>query len=71
MLRGCSSNGPDAPNLPQVHLLHEELFDDLRAYGFNLQPGVIGDNVTTRGIDLHMSKARLRSGADASAASRC
>src|SRR5215212_8276446 len=46
------SRNPDAPNLRQVHLMHEELFDELRAGGFGLRPGVIGENVTTRGIDL-------------------
>jgi MOSC domain-containing protein YiiM len=44
--------GPDTPNLRQVHLIHEELFEELRAAGFNVQPGAIGENVTTRGIDL-------------------
>jgi MOSC domain-containing protein YiiM len=43
---------PDAPNLRQVHLIHEELFDELRAAGFDLGPGTIGENVTTRGLDL-------------------
>jgi MOSC domain-containing protein YiiM len=43
---------PDAPNLRQVHLIHEELFDELRAVGFDLTPGAIGENVTTRGVDL-------------------
>jgi MOSC domain-containing protein YiiM len=43
---------PSKPNLRQVHLIHEELFDDLRAAGFTLRPGDIGDNVTTRGIAL-------------------
>ena len=58
---------PDAPNLRQVHLLHEELFDQLRADGFNVQPGAIGENVTTRGIDLLALPrgARLRLGAEA------
>lgn len=43
---------PTRPNLRQVHLLHSELYDELRARGFIVQPGQIGDNVTTRGIDL-------------------
>src|SRR2546421_11611471 len=43
---------PDAPNLRQVHLMHEELFDELRAGGFDIRPGAIGENVTTRGGDL-------------------
>jgi MOSC domain-containing protein YiiM len=58
---------PDAPNLRQVHLMHEELFDELRAGGFNVQPGAIGENVTTRGLDLLAlpAGARLRLGAEA------
>ncbi len=43
---------PAAPNLMQVHLLQAELFDDLAALGFSVQPGQIGENLTTRGIDL-------------------
>ena len=43
---------PDAPNLRQVHLIHEELFDGLRTGGFQVRPGDIGENVTTRGLDL-------------------
>jgi MOSC domain-containing protein YiiM len=58
---------PDAPNLRQVHLMHEELFDELRACGFDVQPGAIGENVTTRGVDLLAlpTGARLRLGAEA------
>jgi MOSC domain-containing protein YiiM len=43
---------PSQPNLRQVHLLHAELFDELHAAGFELTPGLIGENVTTSGIDL-------------------
>lgn len=43
---------PSKPNLRQVHLLHAELFDELAGRGFTLSPGAIGENVTTRGIDL-------------------
>jgi MOSC domain-containing protein YiiM len=43
---------PTQPNLRQVHLIHSELFDELRAAGFNVAPGDTGENVTTRGIDL-------------------
>jgi MOSC domain-containing protein YiiM len=58
---------PDAPNLRQVHLMHEELFAELRAGGFDVEPGVIGENVTTRGINLLAlpTGARLRLGANA------
>lgn len=41
-----------APNLRQVHLLHAELFDELMAAGFAVWAGDLGENVTTRGIDL-------------------
>ena len=47
-----AAKNPDALNLRQVHLMHEELFDELRASGFDVGPGAIGENVTTRGIDL-------------------
>ena len=40
------------PNLRQVHLLHAELFDELIAGGFAVWPGDLGENLTTRGIDL-------------------
>ena len=40
------------PNLRQVHLIHAELHDELRARGFAVSPGQMGENVTTRGIDL-------------------
>jgi MOSC domain-containing protein YiiM len=43
---------PTAPNLRQVHLMHAELFDELRGQGFSIQPGDLGENVTTSGIDL-------------------
>src|SRR4028118_314478 len=41
---------PTQPNLRQVHLIHEELHDELRAKGFAVAPGDMGENVTTRGI---------------------
>jgi MOSC domain-containing protein YiiM len=43
---------PTAPNLRQVHLIHEELLDELAGRGFALSPGQLGENVTTRGVDL-------------------
>jgi len=43
---------PTQPNLRQVHLVHGELLDELRAAGFDVGPGDIGENITTRGIDL-------------------
>ena len=43
---------PSQPNLRQVHLIHEELFEELAAQGFTVTPGLIGENITTRGLDL-------------------
>jgi hypothetical protein len=43
---------PTQPNLRQVHLIHAELFDELRGKGFAVRPGDLGENVTTSGIDL-------------------
>ncbi len=43
---------PDQPNLRQVHLIHAELFDELADRGFALSAGDLGENITTRGIDL-------------------
>jgi MOSC domain-containing protein YiiM len=43
---------PRAPNLRQVHLIHAELHDELHAAGFDIAAGAMGENVTTRGLDL-------------------
>jgi hypothetical protein len=43
---------PNDPNLRQVHLIHAELFEELRARGYGVEPGQLGENLTTRGIDL-------------------
>ena len=43
---------PTQPNLRQVHLIHAELFDELRGKGFAVQPADLGENVTTDGVDL-------------------
>jgi MOSC domain len=43
---------PTQPNLRQVHLIHAELFDELRTKGFLLNPGDLGENILTRGIAL-------------------
>lgn len=43
---------PSQPNLRQVHLIHAELLDELNDKGYDLQPGLLGENVTTRGVDL-------------------
>ena len=56
---------PAQPNLRQVHLIHAELHDELGR--FDLRPGEMGENVTTRGIDLLRlpRRARLRLGEEA------
>ena len=43
---------PSQPNLRQVHLIQSELFAELAAKGFSIGPGGLGENITTRGIDL-------------------
>jgi MOSC domain-containing protein YiiM len=43
---------PTKPNLRQVHLIHAELQDELRAAGFAVLPGQMGENITTRDVDL-------------------
>ena len=43
---------PTQPNLRQVHLIHEELYDELRAAGFDVSAGQLGENITTRGLAL-------------------
>ena len=40
------------PNLRQVHLIDSELIDELSAQGFPVEPGSMGENITTRGIPL-------------------
>lgn len=58
---------PSQPNLRQVHLIHAELHDELREAGFSVAPGEMGENVTTRGVDLLALPAgtRLHLGGDA------
>jgi len=43
---------PSQPNLRQVHLIAMERLEELRSRGFDLLPGDLGENITTRGIDL-------------------
>jgi MOSC domain-containing protein YiiM len=58
---------PTQPNLRQVHLIHAELFDELRGKGFVVHPADLGENVTTSGVDLLAlpTGTRLHLGADA------
>jgi MOSC domain-containing protein YiiM len=43
---------PEAPNLRQVHLMHAELFDKVSEFSIDVSPGQMGENITTRGIDI-------------------
>jgi hypothetical protein len=50
--RSRVAKDPSQLNLRQVHLIHAELHDELYSKGFKLLPGQMGENITTRGIDL-------------------
>ena len=50
--RSRVARDPTQPNLRQVHLIQAELFEELRAKGFVVQPADLGENVTTEGIEL-------------------
>ena len=65
--RSRVARDPSTPNLRQVHLLHAELHDELRHGGFELAAGQMGENITTRGVDLLAlpTGARLHLGATA------
>jgi MOSC domain-containing protein YiiM len=65
--RSRVARDPSQPNLRQVHLLHAELHDELRAAGFHVSAGEMGENITTRGVGLLALPAgtRLRLGAAA------
>jgi MOSC domain-containing protein YiiM len=65
--RSRIARDPSAPNLRQVHLIHAELQDELNLLGYAVAPGDMGENITTRGLDVLglPSGARLRLGAQA------
>lgn len=50
--RSRVAKDPNQPNLRQVHLIHAELHEELRQRGFDVSAGQMGENITTRGIDL-------------------
>lgn len=50
--RSRVARDPTQPNRRQVHLIHAELHDELRGKGYAVAPGQMGENITTRGIDL-------------------
>ena len=50
--RSRVARDPTQPNLRQVHLIHVELHEELGAKGFVVRAGEMGENITTRGLDL-------------------
>ena len=50
--RSRVARDPSQPNLRQVHLMHMELFAELRAQGLEIAPTQLGENITTEGLDL-------------------
>jgi len=50
--RSRVARDPTQPNLRQVHLIHAELHEELRATGFIVSAGQMGENITTQGVDL-------------------
>jgi MOSC domain-containing protein YiiM len=50
--RSRVARDPSQPNLRQVHLIHGELFDELLEQAFSVLPGDLGENITTRGLDI-------------------
>jgi MOSC domain-containing protein YiiM len=50
--RSRVARDPSQPNLRQVHLIHAELLDELDEFGFAVEAGDLGENITTRGLDL-------------------
>ncbi len=50
--RSRVARDPSQPNLRQVHLLHDELLQELAQRGLAVEAGQMGENITTRGLDL-------------------
>lgn len=50
--RSRVARDPDQPNLRQVHLVASELLDEVNAKGYEVEPGALGENITTVGLDL-------------------
>ena len=50
--RSRVAKDPSQANLRQVHLIHAELFEELQRRGFEILPGHLGENITTKGLDL-------------------
>lgn len=50
--RSRVAQDPSQPNLRQVHLIQQELIEELQGRGFAVEAGTMGENITTRGLDL-------------------
>jgi len=65
--RSRVARDPSQPNRRKLHLIHAELHDELRSRGFEVLAGQMGEDVTTRGVDLLgvPRRTRLRLGSTA------
>jgi len=65
--RSRVARDPSQPNFRQVHLMHAELLAELKAAGFEIAPGQMGENVTVTGLDILAlpTGTRLRLGSEA------
>src|SRR5574338_1036050 len=50
--RSRAAKTPTEPSRSQVHIVHSELFDELAPLGIIVEPGQMGENITTRGLPL-------------------
>lgn len=50
--RSRVKENPDQANLRQVHLIHNELIEELKVAGYDVKPGTMGENITTEGLEL-------------------
>ena len=50
--RSRVKKNPMQLNLRQVHLISIELLNEMNKYGYELNPGDLGENITTSGLDL-------------------
>jgi len=50
--RSRVAKNPLQPNLRQIHLIESELYEELKLKGFDIQPGQMGENITTSDLDL-------------------
>jgi hypothetical protein len=50
--RSRVARDPEQPNLRQVHLIHTELHEELRAKGYAVDVDQLGENVATADLDL-------------------